>query len=340
VYLLSHDERGPTHENFEKIGCHTASIPIRSRVPIIHQMERIIHLIAYCKKNRIDIAYSHYQESNIISVLAQFFFRTKFVITRHHSDSAFLGNYWRQRCADKIINRLAKCYIAPSQKVYDQIVNIERTNPGKVKLIPYGYNFNNFRKVDPVTAMAIRESFPADLLLVKAARFITAKRHRNLIDAMRQIVGKGHDVKLLLLGKGPLENDLKKYVRDSGLDKNIFFIGFKLNVMDYYSAADLVVHFSISEASNSAIKEAAITNTSVAVCADVGDFDDYILHGQNGFILGKQNPGPDFVSLVDAIVNKNFDLNAMGEALHRDVLRTFQVENVVGRYRDINVRGC
>ncbi|HEU5145921.1 MAG TPA: glycosyltransferase family 4 protein [Chryseosolibacter sp.] len=336
VYFLSHDEPGATHENLQKIGCQTGSIRIRNRLPIIHQIERMLRLVSFCKKNNIDVVYSHFQESNIVGVFAQFFVRAKFVITRHHSDSTFLESHRRQRFADKIINRLAKWYIAPSQKVYDQIVNVEGTNSKKVKLIRYGYNFQNFRKVDAVIAAGIRASFPADLLLVKAARFIPAKRHRALIDAMRTIISKGHNVKLLLMGKGPLEDDLKKYVRDSGLDNNIFFLGFKLNIMDYYSAADLVVHFSISEASNSAIKEAAITNTAVAVCRDVGDFDDYIVRGRNGFTIEKQNPGAHFVSLVDAIIEKNFDLEMMGKALHQDVLTMFDVRNVVEEYRRIN----
>jgi glycosyltransferase involved in cell wall biosynthesis len=106
--------------------------------------------------------------------------------------------------------------------------------------------------------------------------------------------------------------------------------------MDYYAAADLVVHFSMTEASNSAMKEAAITNTPVAVCEDVGDFSDYIRPGKNGFLLSKKDPVPDFVDILLRIQRGEFDLTEMGRTLHKDVLDKFSIENVIHQYRELN----
>lgn len=336
VTFLSHSEKGETHVNLQRLGCEISIMPRSIKIPGVHVVMRILQLARFCRAKKIDIVYSHFQEANIVSVFTQFLCNSRFVITRHHSDSARVKNYRRQRLADRIISQLARLYIATSRVVYNEIVIVEKTNPVKVKMINYGYNFHNLRAVNPAEVKVIRETFPAGMLLVMAARFISAKRHHELIDAVKELVNRGYDIKLLLPGMGPLERGVSDYVKRLNLSDRIFLPGFELNVMDYFAAADLVVHFSSSEASNSAIKEAALTGTSVAVCTEVGDFDDYIIHGLNGFLLDKENPGKDFVRLVDQIFRKEYDLDSMGKRLLEDVVRKFDIGNVMHLYNEIN----
>jgi glycosyltransferase involved in cell wall biosynthesis len=336
IFFISHAERGETHKNLEKVGCKTHGIPIGRRSFIQYYKDRIFLLVKFCGENEIDIVYSHFQEANLISVLAQFFCKAAFVITRHHSDCAFIDNNWREKWGDKIINRLARVYIAPSTKVEEQIINVEKASSSKVKLINYGYNFDQFPKPDIRKVEEIRKAYSAKILLVEAARYITEKRHALLVDAMRRLIDTGYDIKLLLLGKGPLEEDIQNQIQNSNLQNSVFQLGFQQNVVDYFAAADLVVHFSASEASNSAIKEAAATAIPAAVCRDVGDFDDYVIHGKNGFLLNKENPGVDFIEVIQRLDKDEYDLGQMGRLLYDDVVKRFDIKNVIEDYRALN----
>ena len=336
MFFLSHAEKGETHKNLERFGCKTYSVVVQRKFPIKYYFDRIRLLVDFCRVNQIDIVYSHFQEANLIAVLAQYFCKSKFVITRHHSDCAFLDNNWKEKFGDKIINKLARVYIVPSPKVWKQTVEIEGTNARKVKLINYGYNFSSFQKVDSNRVNEIRNNYKAKVLLVKAARFIPEKRHTKLVTAIGQLIKRGYDVKLLLLGKGPLEVLIKNQIEAEDLSEHIFIEGFKLNVMDYFAAADLVVHFSLSEASNSAIKEAAITDTTVAVCNDVGDFDDYIIHGENGIILDRDNPGKSLIEAMDKIMVGEYNLSDLGKRLHQHVISKFDISNVIHIYKALN----
>jgi glycosyltransferase involved in cell wall biosynthesis len=60
------------------------------------------------------------------------------------------------------------------------------------------------------------------------------------------------------------------------------------------SAADLIVHPSITEASSSLIKEAGLVNKPVIVCSGVGDFDQYIEHDKNGYLIKGDNEAAEF----------------------------------------------
>jgi len=337
LFFVSHSQPGQIHENLKRIGCKVYSLPIKRKSIFHYYWNRISGLVKFCNRHEIEVVYSHFQEANLIAVLAQYFCSATFVITRHHSDCAFIDNNWREKWGDRIINRLAKVYIAPSYKVLKQIVEIERAKPSKVKLINYGYNFDNLPVSNTQKIDEIKRTYPARILLIKAARFIPEKRHALVIESIKELVDLGYDIKLLLLGNGPLQDEIKVLIRARRLEDRVFPLGFQQNIMDYFAAADLVVHFSVSEASNSAIKEAAITDTPVAVCRDVGDFDDYIVHEKNGFLLSKMNPESDFKSVISKTINQGYDLKQMGRQLHIDVVRRFDIKNVVEDYRTINL---
>lgn len=336
IFLASHASKGQTHKNFEKFGSKTYALQVKRKTFVQYYYDQISSLIQLCNDHKIDVVYSHFQEANLIAVLAQNFTKATFVINRHHSDCAFIDNNQWEKWGDKIINRLARIYIATSAKVQNQIIHVEKTNPSKVRLICYGYNFNNLPKPNSIVVSEIKKNYSAKILLVQAARFIPEKRHALLISAIEKLVAQDHDVKLLLLGNGPLEKSVENMILKKKLEDKVFLLGFCQNITDYFAAANLVVHFSLSEASNSAIKEAGITGTPVAVCNDVGDFDDYITHGTNGFQLDKENPVDDFLRVIQDIVNGKCDLKQMGRQLHNDILERFDIMNVVQQYRELN----
>lgn len=335
-YFLSHERYGDTHFNIEQLGGETFSQPVEIHIPGIYHLQRLWQLAYFCRKHNIDIVYSHYQEANLIAVATQYFTKAKFIITRHHSDCGHVDQNYREVIGDKVINKLAKVYIAPSNKVYDQIVNIEGACSKKVKRIDYGYNFGKFNLPNKNVVQQIRKQYPAKLLLVKAARLIPEKRHLVLFKVLKDLVVEGIDVKVLVLGKGPNLEMLEHYVQENHIEKNVFFLGFKSNIQDYYVAADMVVHLSISEASNSAIKEAGLLGKAVAVCKDVGDFSDYIDPDRNGFLLSKDCPETELKNLLIKVYYKEFDTGKIGQRLKRTIVDRFSIEKVFAQYESIH----
>ena len=288
------------------------------------------------KEHDIDIVYSHYQEANLIAVLAQYFTTAKFVITRHHSDCGYIDRNYREIIGDKIINRLAKVYIAPSQKVFEQIIGVEGANAEKVRRIDYGYNFSSFTPPDADEVAHIKETYSSQLLLVKAARLIPEKRHLILFRVLKDLVAEGLDIKALILGRGNNLGELEAFVKANRLENHIFFLGFRKNVQDYYAAADLVVHLSLSEASNSAIKEAGLIGKTAIVCKEVGDFSDYLIHGQNGFLLDKHHPDRELRELLQRVYDDKLNEQVIGQSLKKTVINRFSVANVFSGYDDIH----
>jgi len=335
TYLLTFAEQGDTHKNMKRFGCSVYSLEHTSRMPLWYQVKRVWQLVNFCNKHDIDVVYSHYQEANLIAVLAQFFTKAKFIITRHHSDCGYLDHNQKEIIADKIINHLAKIQIAPSFKVYHQMVNVEGCKPDRIKRIDYGYNFERFPAVNKERVVLIRNQAKSDMTLVMAARFIPEKRHQLLFDVIKSLVEEGHDIKAFVPGRGPKETSMKQYVTQLQLEDNIIFPGFQRDIQNYYAAADLIVHLSVSEASNSAIKEAALQNKTAIVCEGVGDFSDYIIHEQNGFLINIDQSFEELRLLLKNLYANRQHLTRLGQELRATVLEKFDIDHIFSAYIEL-----
>ena len=69
---------------------------------------------------------------------------------------------------------------------------------------------------------------------VCVARLDSVKGHRNLIDAWSLLVKNGFLYRLIIVGEGDLEKDLRAQVNSLGLPEYIEFIGYSDNVLPFY----------------------------------------------------------------------------------------------------------
>jgi glycosyltransferase involved in cell wall biosynthesis len=332
VFLLTQSEEGPLHRDVQPAGVRTFSTVVEKNNPFIFYLKHARELVRFVKAHHIDLVYSHVQQANIVAVLAQRFCRARFIICRHHSDSAYVEPNPNVRRFDRIINRLGRTFIVPSRKVLLQMTDVEKVDPRKIHYIRYAYDFSKYPAPQPAKVEALRQQFGASLLLVKVARLIPEKRHLLLLQVMSKLVKEGLDIKLMLLSEGYLRPELEAFTSKNGLSGHVFFLGQQPNVIDYLSAADLVVHISASEASNNVVKEAALVKKPVIACRGVGDFDEYLADGVNSLLLPHQLTEQELENLLRAIYEKRLDTAALGDRLYADVRRLFSISTILPQY--------
>lgn len=98
-------------------------------------------------------------------------------------------------------------------------------------------------------------------------RFTEQKNHMFLIDIFKEIVACKENAVLLLLGEGPLEDDVKAKVKALSLEKNVRFIGSSSEVYKYYQAMDVFLLPSLYEGLAVSLVEAQCSGVPV-VTAD------------------------------------------------------------------------
>lgn len=333
VLLLTTCERGILHEKSEEIGVKVFANSIRKQNSILYYWRQIQYLIHFCKLHQVDVLASHLQHTNLIAVIAQLFISTKVVIFRHHfkfhllDNSIELQTNTNEQRFDRIINNLAKKIIVPSSGVYNGMKEFEKVNMNKVFILPYFYDFKKYSSPNLNNVTKIKSENSCKLLLIMCARLIPFKRHTIAFEVVQKLIQEGYDLKMLVLDEGPERENLENFIRLNNLEDQIKMLGFRTDFIDYMAASDLLIHPSLTEASNSVVKEMGLMKKAVAVCENVGDFSDYIVHEKNGFILGLKNTAEDIENTILKAYQENEMLSKLGTQLKQDVENRFQVNS-------------
>ncbi|MBR4514892.1 MAG: glycosyltransferase family 1 protein [Lachnospiraceae bacterium] len=80
-----------------------------------------------------------------------------------------------------------------------------------------------------------------EIVIGHVGRFSYQKNHEFLVDIYESIVKKNENVKLLLIGSGELEDDIRKKVEERNLSNAVVFVGNVDNVNEYMQAMDVFV---------------------------------------------------------------------------------------------------
>ena len=118
-------------------------------------------------------------------------------------------------------------------------------------------------------------------------------------------------VKLLIIGTGPEEKDLKQYVYKNDLSGYVTFTGHKINVFEELSKMDLFILPSKSEGLGIAITEAMAAGLPV-IASNVGGIPEVVIDSVTGFLIPEKDPA----LLAGAVINLMSNLErgrTMGE---------------------------
>ena len=334
VYFLTTCKKGILHQKIMEMGASVETYSPETN-KFFQYYKQWLFLIRFCRSNKIDVVYSHLQFANLIAVCSQYFIKAKVFPCRHHANDVMLRGNKNASRMDKLVNRLAKKIIVVSNAVKKQLIEHENTNADKITVISLGYNFNLYDQPDKDEISRIKEKMSCHLLLIMIGRMTINKKHVIALQAFNKLVKEGFDVKMIIMDEGPEENNLKKYVEDNQLTDKVLFTGFLDNTMNYLAAADLLLHPSISEASNQVVKEAAILNKPSIVCKGIGDFDEYIYHRKNGLIVSPENTSEEIYELVKEDYDKKEELKILGKNINIAVLNKFDIEKVSEQYLNL-----
>lgn len=153
-------------------------------------------------------------------------------------------------------NRLATVKLAPSQQAGEYLFG----NGEKVRLIRNGVDLKVFR-FDEGKRSQIREDFDLSgkLVVGHVGRMVHQKNHRFLLEIFKEISEKWEDAVLLLVGIGPLADQLRHHARQLGLEDKVIFAGQRFDIPAMLSAMDVFVFPSFHEGMPNTVVEAQAT---------------------------------------------------------------------------------
>ncbi len=137
---------------------------------------------------------------------------------------------------------------------------------------------------------------PEHFVIASAGQFIARKGHGYLLRAIADLSRSYPRLKLVLLGQGPLENELRALSAQLGLTKVVQFAGFRHDLDDYLGCFDILAHPALREGLGViALKAAAAAVPVVGFRA--GGLSEIVIHQKTGLLV----PVGDVQQLADAL---------------------------------------
>ena len=155
---------------------------------------------------------------------------------------------------------------------------------------------------------------PADVpLVLMVAEFIPRKRHEDVLAAFSAVWSGAH---LLLVGKGPLEDEMRQQAASLGLGRRVHFLGYRSDVPELMTISKLLLLPSLQEGLPMSVIEAMSMGVPV-IGTDIRGTRDLLADG-SGILVPVKSPA--------ALAHAMNALLADGE--HRELLRANAREKV------------
>lgn len=292
---------------------------------------RAIRQLAQLLCGNFDIVHAHGLRGALIGVLAAHRAGVPSLFTAHNlvPRSGLL-----QRSVLALIGRHASAVLAVSEAVAATLKEFG-IPAEKITVIPNGVDLADFDA--PVEAAQLRAQFgvPADVPLILAVgRFASEKGFDVLIDAFAQMQAQGSSARLMLVGSGPLEEELRR--RAASAEDRIVFAGQQANVAPFLHAADLVAIPSRQEGQGIVALEAMAARKPV-VASRVGGLAETIVPEETGLLV----PPEETTAWADALAGLLQDRakrEAMGAEGRQRVEKEYTAVQMVRRIEAVYER--
>jgi glycosyltransferase involved in cell wall biosynthesis len=267
------------------------------RVPIVRMLTYMLSGFLSCLRviyrDNCQLIHAHFVvPTGLIAVLVGRWMRMPVIIQVHGSDVtkyAKLNRWmaWLTAFASKKADHL----IAVSDELAAILTEQFGIQPDKITVSSCGIDVTHFR---PMPRNQAREqlNLPEKYSIVLfVGSLIRRKGVDILLSAIARIVAHHSRVKLVVIGEGPLLQQLEAQALDLAIDKIVHFVGRKSNdeLPFWYSAADIFVLPSLREGTPLALLEALSCEVPVIV-SRAGGMVEVIEDGKNGLLTDIADP--------------------------------------------------
>ncbi len=244
---------------------------------------------------------------------------------------------------DRWLKGLDRLVIAESQATADFLVEGQRYDRHKVRVIRNGVDLTRFKFSQESRAkkrmeLGLRlgldpQEAHQTVIGLAAGRIDRNKGYHLLLAALRELEAGGvRDLKIVLAGTGPEREALAQQCSEFGLGDRFIWLGQRDDVPELLSAADLFIHPSLVEGLPNAILEASAASLPVVAAAADGT-REVVIDGQTGILVPPGEVTP-LASAIAALAGDPDRRREIGRQGREFMEANFDIDLVARRYQD------
>jgi glycosyltransferase involved in cell wall biosynthesis len=163
------------------------------------------------------------------------------------------------------------------------------------------------------------------------ARYTRQKRLDDILAAAARLKSEGIDLRIVMVGEGPTEDELKETVRSKGLDETVEFVPLvaQQKLGELYRRSDIVILSSEGEGFGLVLVEAGLTGRPV-IGTRSGGITDIVNDGENG-LLYEVGDTDALAACIRTLVTDPGKRHELGEGGYRRATEHFSTPVLVDR---------
>ncbi len=285
-----------------------------------------------------DVVQANGSETLKYGVLLRFTKRSLPVVYRNISVmSMWSGSRFKRLLIAAALRRMS--HVASVTKVgKTDLVGVFGLLAERVSVVPIGVRETPESSAEELARARanIRQRFglPADaLVVVHVGSYTPEKNHAGLLEAFARVVRKVPTARLLLLGDGPLREQVEATISDLDLATSVHLAGVVPDAADLMVAAELLTLPSLREGLPGVLLEAGVAGIPV-VAYDVGGVCEVVEDGATGALVAQGDIG----GLVDQMVRLLLDpglRSAWGEAARARIVSQYALQSVATQFQSL-----
>ena len=301
-------------EQLERFKPYTSNIYI---VPMVREIEAKNDIKAVLKVRKIlkqitpDIVYLHSSKAGAIGRIALAFnFKVKILYNAH-------GWYFNAQISDKkkkmfaIIEKILAIktnkIINISKSEYESALKYKIAPEKKMCIIENGIDFTKFENNDKYREETRKKYHIAnnEVVIGVVGRLTEQKDPMTMIKAFELVHKENNNTKLMYVGSGELEEEVKRYAKEKNILDKVIITGWVNNVEQYIPAFDIAVLPSKWEGFGLVIIEYMACDKPI-VASNVGGIADIIRNKENGLLCKPDNDKEIYKKIIYMINNEEF----------------------------------
>ena len=259
--------------------------------------------------------------------------RPRLVTTEHNVwDRYHRATYW----ANAITFPRNDHVFAVSREVEESVrfpVPLRSLRKPPMETLHHGVDVAAILATPPANGIREELGLPESATVVgTVANFKEHKGHHHLLRVAERVVKQRSDVRFVLVGGGPRQEEIQRDARERGLGDAVVFTGFRPDAHRIMRTFDIYFLASTHEGLPLSLLEAMVLGCPV-VATDVGGVSAAVVDGGNGYVVAATDADLQAERIVDLIDDPGLRAR-FAEAAHTSAAG-LDVRNAVRRIEDV-----
>ena len=312
----------------ERVNYKTRMVVLNKRPG--NDLAAIIRLSKLFRMERPSIVHTHAWGTLVEGFLASKLARVPIFV---HGEHGTMETRWWNILIQKFLLRFVDRIISVSENhrhIFAKKIGIPLN---KIETIQNGVDLEQFRPIEDPKKLKKSFRIPENHVVIgSVGRLVEVKQYDVFLKVLSSIMKKEAFISAVLIGDGPLREDLEHLAEELKIRNRVHFLGQLNDISKAINLMDIFILTSKSEGLSNTILEAMASGLPV-VATDVGGTNEIVVHGETGLLV----PSQDFLKTEKALlglIQNDKKRQLMGKLGRKRVETHFEIMNMVHAYQN------